>query len=263
MDHDYTTHHDYNPYLEGVPRGRRGSDANEGGSDDDSLRSVSSASTVDSSVTVSTDSMLDDTSPSEFVDMYFLGWPPSRADVEPDEDTSWWRPTMLRKGYWLRHICQQYHFAAVAIDSILQAKPWIDSLATADIPPAVSLYRHEFAAIDARLGEVNVMECYCPPICFTTVRDRLAWSRIPARLRPRRFNAPHAQVHSLDACCGLLRDPIDTSYVLQPWESDDDDDSDDEEVAYLFAEELCPGIRCLAPRGRAASDAAAPQSGWR
>ena len=206
----------------------------------------------------------DDTSSGEFVDLYFLGWPPSRADIEPDEDTSWWRPTMLRKGYWLRHICEQYHFAAVAIDSILQAKPWIDSLATADIPPAVSLYRHEFAAIDARLGEVNVMECYCPPICFTTVRDRLAWSRIPARLRPRRFNAPHAQVHSLDACCGLLRDPIDTSYVLQPWESDeDDDDSDDEEVAYLFAEENCPAIRCLAPRGRAASDAAAPQSGWR
>jgi hypothetical protein len=53
--------HDYNPYLEGVPRGRRGSDDDEGGSDDDSLRSVSSASTVDSSVTVSTDSMLDDT----------------------------------------------------------------------------------------------------------------------------------------------------------------------------------------------------------
>ena len=193
-----------------------------------------------------------------FVDLHFLGWPPSHPDKEEDEGTSWWRPTMLRKSDWLRHICEQYHYAAVSIENSLQAKPWCDTLI--DIPATVSLYRHEFAAIDARLGEVNGSECYPPPICFTTARDRLAWSRIPARFRPRRFNTPTAAVHSLDACCGLLREPIDTSYVLQRCESDEDD-SDDEtgEIAYLFAEENCPGIRCLAPRARAAPAAASSE----
>jgi hypothetical protein len=273
MDHDYTTHHDYNPYLEGVPRGRRGSDANEGGSDDDSLRSVSSASTVDSSVTVSTDGMLDDTSPSDFVDLHFLGcpgdyvdlhflgWPPTHAD-DPDERFVWFRPERLfAKSYMLQQLAEQYHFAAVAIVDVLRAKPWIDTLTATDLPPAVSRYRQAFAAVDPRLGDVNVDECYCPPICFTTHRDRVAWTRIPARFRPRKFNTPSADEHSLAACCGLLREPLDTTWVLQPCESDDSDD--DEEIGYMFAEERRPGIRCLAPRGRAALADAPPQSGWR